>query len=95
MLQEAEESDSITEHYQEFEGICCAHCSGHPAAVIPAGFVDGESLYFEMDGFERFWGDDAQSIGGRYWRDPETNENRGHKKASKEQVEDAISRGFV
>lgn len=95
MLQEAEESGSITEHYREFEGDCCAHCSGHPAAVIPAGFVDGESLYFEMDEFERFWGEDAQSIGDRYWRDPETNENRGHKKASKEQVEDAISRGFV
>lgn len=84
MLQEAEESGSATEHYKEFEGGCWAHCSGHSAAVISAEFVDGESLYFEMNEFERFCGEDAQSIGGRYWRDPKTNKNRGHKKASKE-----------
>lgn len=92
MIKEALDSGALSKPYQEFEGGCCAHCSGHPAAVIPAGFVDGESLFFEGEEYQRFWGD-ARSRGSRSWQDPETGQRREHQQASREQVEDAIKLG--
>ena len=86
-INNALQTGAISQKYREFEGGCCAHCSGEPAAVIPAGFADNESLFFEEEEYRAHWGDAEPR--GRKIPHPDS----GLKPvcmASREQVEDAM-----
>lgn len=83
------QTGTLSQPYPEFEGGCCAHCSGEPAAVIPAGFVDAESMFFEIDEYRAYWGN-TEARGERI-----PGPDSGLKRvcmASREQVEDAMRR---
>lgn len=80
---------AISQPYQEFEGGCCAHCSGEPAAVIPAGFVEAESLFFEEDEYRAYWGN-AAPCGKRIFH--HESGLKSFYMAWREQVEDAMRR---
>ncbi|KAA8652866.1 hypothetical protein EYZ11_003137 [Aspergillus tanneri] len=63
----------------------CACCRGDPDALILAGFVYNEALFFEEEEYRRFWGDE-ESVGTMYqWNDGVR--SRPWLQASKEQVE--------
>ena len=86
-IQSALDSEALTKPYPEFQGGCCAHCSGEPAAVIPAGFVEGRALYFEEAEYKQLWGD-VEPMGTTYSYNPE----RTTCMAKREQVEEAMRR---
>ena len=81
------DSGALDKPYREFQGGCCAHCSGEPAAVIPAGFVEGNALYFEEAEYKQLWGD-VRPIGMTCSWEPE----RTTCMATREQVEEAMKR---
>lgn len=41
---------------REFEGGCCAHGAGEPAAIMSSRFFNGEALLFEADEYRQFGG---------------------------------------
>lgn len=86
-IQNALDSGALDKPYMEFQGGCCAHCSGEPAAVIPAGFVEGNAFYFEEAEYKQIWGD-VTPIGSTYSWNPE----RRTCMATREQVEEAMKR---
>lgn len=86
-IMNALDSGALDKPYREFQGGCCAHCSGEPAAVIPAGFVEGNALYFEEAEYKQLWGD-VRPIGMTCSWEPE----RTTCMATREQVEEAMKR---
>lgn len=86
-IQDALNSGALDKPYNEFQGGCCAHCSGEPAAVIPAGFVEGNAFYFEEAEYKQIWGD-VEPIGSTHSWNPE----RSTCMARREQVEEAMNR---
>lgn len=86
---EALRTGALKEQYQEVESGCCAHCRWDPAAVIPAGFAEMESLYFYAKEHRLYWG--IEVARGERVSFPNSVEKRYYL-ASREQVEDAIRR---
>ena len=87
---EGYEKGTIHPEPSETEG--CACCAGEPDATILAGFHEGEAFYYEEEEYHEIWGD-AESCGSRYsiWEDGKGWTVR-HLAASKEQMEEAMSR---
>jgi hypothetical protein len=81
----------ILNGFREF-GLGCAHCRGVPAAVIPDSFRIYDALYFDMEQYQRLWGD-KESFGSTSTWDRETGELKMKLLATSEQVREAIARG--
>lgn len=75
-----------------YEGQGCACCSGEPWAVIPMGFADGESLYFEEDEYRRIWGNREPSGWCSWYEDGDSERKICMLMASREQVEEMVER---
>ncbi|KAJ5591456.1 uncharacterized protein N7459_001825 [Penicillium hispanicum] len=71
----------------------CACCSGKPWAVILYGLCVGDALWYEEAEYRRIWGD-AESCGMRHILKRDSDEQEGDTwlMASKEQIEEAMSR---
>jgi hypothetical protein len=76
--------------FREF-GLGCAHCRGVPAAVIPDIFGIHDALYFDMEQYQKLWGDKESSGSSSTW-DRETGKLKRKFLATSEQVREAIAR---
>ena len=81
----------ILNGFREF-GLGCAHCRGDPAAVIPNIFGIHDALYFDMEQYQKLWGDKESSGSTSTW-DRETGKLKRKLLATSEQVREAIARG--
>ena len=73
-------------------GSGCAHCKGVPAVVIPDSFCIHDALYFDMEQYQKLWGDKESSGSTSTW-DRETGKLKRKLLATSEQVREAIVRG--
>jgi hypothetical protein len=73
-------------------GSGCAHCRGVPAVVIPDSFCIHDALYFDMEQYQKLWGDKESSGSSSTW-DRETGKLKRKLLATSEQVREAIVRG--
>lgn len=81
----------ILNGFREF-GLGCAHCRGVPAVVIPDSFRIHDALYFDMEQYQKLWGDKESSGSTSTW-DRETGKLKEKLLATSEQVREAIARG--
>jgi hypothetical protein len=81
----------ILNGFREF-GLGCAHCRGVPAVVIPDSFRIDDALYFDMEQYQKLWGDKESSGSTSTW-DRETGKLKRKLLATSEQVREAIVRG--
>ena len=81
----------ILNGFREF-GLGCAHCRGVPAVVIPDNFRINDALYFDMEQYQKLWGDKESSGSTSTW-DRETGKLKRKLLATSEQVREAIVRG--
>ena len=80
----------ILNGFREF-GLGCAHCNGVPAVVIPDSFGIHDALYFDMEQYQKLWGDKESSGSSSTW-DRETGKLKRKLLATSEQVREALAR---